>query len=286
MRTVDPSVVQSLIEEIAATEIMPRFCRLEGHDIEMKGVDDPVTVADKAAETLLTRRLKELLPGSEVVGEECCHSDPSILTHFSGDGAVWVIDPVDGTHNFIAGRREFGVMVALVRDKQTVASWIHDPNTGHTLSAELGSGAWLAGEKVRLAGHDPSVRRLLLLGSRIRNILAKPDVAPLIACLPALAIGSAVAFDYARLFSGETLFANSKAPRATALLYRTAKPWDHVPGLLLHSEAGGYAADLSGLPYNREKGRRGLLVAADEAVWNELYAVIKQVIRELIRADS
>jgi fructose-1,6-bisphosphatase/inositol monophosphatase family enzyme len=286
MKADDLAAIQRIIEEVAATEIMPRFRKLQSGDIEMKGVDDPVTVADKAAEESLIARLKDVLPGSSVVGEECCAKDPRILSNFCCDGDVWVIDPIDGTRNFIEGRREFGVMVAHVRRRETVAAWIHDPNSGHTLSAESGSGVWMQGKRMRLAARDPTIPKLVILGSRLRSILNNPEVAPVIAALPALAIGSAAAFDYARLFSGDIFFANSSAPRASFLLYRISKPWDHVPGLFLQAEAEGYSADFYGNPYDMQDGKKGLLLASDRDSWTQIYNTIKPVIGDISLADA
>ncbi len=214
MKPIDLAAIENIIAEVAATEIMPRFRRLEQSDIEMKGVNDPVTVADKAAEEALIARFQDILPGSVIVGEESFAKDTRILSRFSGDEDVWVIDPIDGTRNFIEGRAEFGVMVALVRRKKTVAAWIHDPSSGDTLAAEEGGGVWMRGQKMRLAGHDPKIPRLGIIGSRLRSALSKPRVVPVVAALPALTIGSAAAFDYARMFTGEKLFANSQAPPA------------------------------------------------------------------------
>lgn len=284
--SIDVAKVQSIIAEVAETEIMPRFRNLQNGDVEMKDVDDPVTIADKASERCLTERLMDFLPGSVVVGEETCAQDPGVLSRFCGDDAVWVIDPIDGTRNFIEGRREFGVMVALVRHCETVAAWLHDPNTGHTLTAEKGSGVWLHEHKMRVAGHDPSLPRLAIIGSRLRGFLANPKAAPVIAALPALVIGSAALFDYARLFTGAINFANSDAPRASFLLYRMSKPWDHVPGLFLQQEAKGYSADFEGHPYDMKDGKTGLLVAPDEVAWHHFHEVIRPVLGVLAVSDS
>ena len=286
MKPIDLAAIENIIAEVAATEIMPRFRRLEQSDIEMKGVNDPVTVADKAAEEALIARFQDILPGSVIVGEESFAKDTRILSRFSGDEDVWVIDPIDGTRNFIEGRAEFGVMVALVRRKKTVAAWIHDPSSGDTLAAEEGGGVWMRGQKMRLAGHDPKIPRLGIIGSRLRSALSKPRVVPVVAALPALTIGSAAAFDYARMFTGEKLFANSQAPRATFLLYRMSKPWDHVPGLFLQSESGGYSADLFGDPYDMENGKRGLILAPDLGAWTSLYHAVKPVLGTLVKTDS
>jgi fructose-1,6-bisphosphatase/inositol monophosphatase family enzyme len=191
---------------------------------------------------------------------------------------VWVIDPIDGTRNFIAGNAEFGVMVALVRRGQTIAAWIHDPNTGDTLMAEQGGGVMLRGHKMRLAGLDANIPPAAIIGSRLKKALSKPEVAAVLERLPELVVGSAAAFDYARLFIGDVVFGHSLSPRVGYLLYRQCKPWDHLPGLMMHAEALGYAADFSGAAYNMNASPAGLLVAPNLARWEEFRATVGSVL--------
>ena len=80
---IDSAAVEKIIVEVAAAEIMPRFRKLVEGDIEMKGINDPVTVADKAAERALIARLTSAFPGSVVVGEESFAKDPAILNAFA-----------------------------------------------------------------------------------------------------------------------------------------------------------------------------------------------------------
>ena len=121
-----PKVV-SLIEEVAKQEILPRFRNLQQNEIAYKQPDDPVTVADEGAERILTQRLAEMLPGALVVGEEACSRDPSILSRFSEDRPVFVVDPIDGTRHFAAGRTTFFTMVALIEKNEIIAGFIHHP---------------------------------------------------------------------------------------------------------------------------------------------------------------
>src|ERR1700743_2075316 len=114
MPKIDLKTVDQIIREVAAEQIMPRFRQLAEGDIEMKGVNDPVTVADKEAERVLTERLTAYLPGSVVVGEESFAKDKAIMSHLDNEHPVWIIDPIDGTRNFVAGNPEFAVMIALV----------------------------------------------------------------------------------------------------------------------------------------------------------------------------
>src|SRR5262245_63225070 len=101
---------------------MPRFGKLEPGDVSSKAPGEPVTVADREAESALAAGLTALRPGSVVVGEEAVSADPSLLGRLRQPGEVWVIDPIDGTANFAAGREPFALMVALLRDTVTVAA--------------------------------------------------------------------------------------------------------------------------------------------------------------------
>lgn len=281
MSHIDLEAVQQIISEVGVLEIIPRFRKLADGDIEMKGVDDPVTIADKAAEDVLSRRLTDYLPGSVVIGEESFARNAGIISRFAGDQDVWVIDPIDGTRNFISGVPEFGVMVGLVRRKQTIAAWIHDPSTNDTLMSEKGGGVFLRGHRMRLAAHDKDLPFMGLIGSKLLSILQRPEIAPFMKDVPQVQKGSSAAFDYGRMFAGPVHFADSKEDRAAFLLYRMSKPWDHIPGLCMIAEAGGYAANLKGLPYNIENSRGGLLMAENRERWQELYDAFNPALQHL-----
>ncbi|MGW0584667.1 inositol monophosphatase family protein, partial [Streptomyces sp. NPDC002920] len=100
--------VEDAIRQAAATEIMPRFRQLAAHEIDQKnGPHDLVTDADRRAERYLTEVLGALLPGSVVVGEEAVHADPATYGAIRGDAPVWIVDPVDGTRQFVHGDEGF-----------------------------------------------------------------------------------------------------------------------------------------------------------------------------------
>ena len=114
--------VAGLIREVATTIVLPRFRRLDAEDIQQKSPGDVVTVADHESELALEAGLTRLLPGSEVVGEEAVAADPGVLGRMADRGAVWIVDPLDGTNNFAAGKTPFAVMVALLRGGEPAAS--------------------------------------------------------------------------------------------------------------------------------------------------------------------
>lgn len=279
MPKIDLSKVSDIITEVAVKEIMPRFRKLAEGDVEMKGVNDPVTVADKESERHLTLRFKDYLPGSVVVGEESFATDKSIMSHLDNEQPVWIIDPIDGTRNFVAGKPEFAVMVALVDKRKAVASWIHDPNTGETIMAEKGAGVWMRGKKLKLAAADISPSTVGLVGSRVQKLISDPNIIPHSPDMPKIEIGSCAGFDYPRLFTPEEdeaiTFANAPTTRASFLFYRHTNAWDHVPGMFLHQEGGGYNADWNGQPYNMDNPRAGLLYAPDKQSWDKLHHFFK-----------
>lgn len=271
MTKIDLATVEKIISEVAVSEIMPRFRMLADSDIEMKGINDPVTIADKESERHLTERLKSYLPNSLVVGEESFAKDKSIMANLDSDYPVWIIDPIDGTRNFVAGKPEFAVMVALVQKRAPIASWIHDPNSGDTIMAEKGAGVWLRGKRLKLATSDASVATVGVVGSRVKQLISDPSVMPQGQDVPAIEIGSCAGFDYPRLFTGEATFANASTSRASFLFYRHTNAWDHMPGMFLHQEGGGYSADWSGQPYNMNNALSGLLYASDKPTWLRLH---------------
>ncbi|NUR31589.1 MAG: inositol monophosphatase, partial [Catenulispora sp.] len=117
----------------------------------MKGPLDPVTVADREAEELLRTHLTAFLPGSVVVGEEAVSEDPLLLRALTGEAPVWVVDPIDGTRNFVAGSGRFSTLVSLAVGGVLQASWSYAPVLDRIGTALAGHGAWVDGVPARVA---------------------------------------------------------------------------------------------------------------------------------------
>jgi fructose-1,6-bisphosphatase/inositol monophosphatase family enzyme len=261
--------VGTLLREAAADAILPVFRRLDDAEIEEKAPGEVVTVADRRAERIITDGLLRLLPGSVVVGEEAVAADPNLLTHLRGTAPTWLVDPLDGTANFAAGRRPFAVMVALLFAGVTEASWILDPVADSLLVAQAGAGTYLDGVRVRTVA-DASAPAALR-GAVTTRFLP-----------PALrAATEAGASRLGEVLPGHHCAGQEYRDIATGaqhyvLFWRTL-PWDHVPGALLIREAGGVARRLDGSAYQPADDRAGLLVAANEQIW--------ATVRETLAAD-
>ena len=105
---------------------------------------------DREAETFLESALRAVRPDLPVVGEEAVAADPSVLDVLYPGGSCWLVDPVDGTGNFVRGDPAYGMAIALVERGEAVASWIWQPEFGVGWQAEAGAGTYRNGERVRV----------------------------------------------------------------------------------------------------------------------------------------
>jgi fructose-1,6-bisphosphatase/inositol monophosphatase family enzyme len=257
--------VTEILREAAATEILPRFRALLDGDVSEKAPGELVTIADRAAEAMITRRLRSLID-VPVVGEEATADNPDLVRALRDAPAAWVVDPVDGTANFVAGSVDYAVMAALVRSGTTAAAWILHPATGRTYVAEAGSGAYRDGERlVRApAGTDPAAWRGALF-TRFLQPEARERAEASAKRFATIDAGSKCAgIDYARLIDGELEF----------IRYQRTMPWDHAPGSLLLTEAGGVTRRLDGSAYRPDDDRLGLLNASDAETWKTVLDII------------
>ncbi len=256
-----PSIdrVSSLIREVAKAEILPRFQKLTAGDISEKKPGQLVTTADLEAERILTVQLGDLLPGSVVVGEEGVAAEPGRLDWVGGEEPVWVVDPVDGTQNFADGKPIFGTMVALLIEKRAAAAWIYEPVADRMASAELGSGAFIEGERMRVAA--------AVALDRMRGRLSGGTAKKLDGRVGAIFNERCAAYEYLAIASGAAHFA----------LFRRLNPWDHAPGELLVREAGGFSQRLDGTPYVASEIDASLLLAPNAESWQALKALILEL---------
>lgn len=248
------------IREVSAEHIEPRFRRLAPGEVREKAPGEVVTVADEEAEAVLARRLSALLPGAPVVGEEACARDPRLLRAVTAEWS-WVVDPLDGTNNFVAGSPDWAVMVALLEGGTAVASWIWRPADGAFYEAERGNGVRRNGEPLA-AGDPPSagalrgavLTRFLDDEARFRLEANRDRFARL---TPG---ANCAGVDYPHVAEGIQDF----------VAFRRTLPWDHAPGALLVEEAGGRVRRLDGRRYEpADLAGAGLLVARSGEAWDE-----------------
>lgn len=260
---IDPEKVGALIAEIAEEEILPRFGALEAHDIATKsGPQDFVTAADHAAEARLEKALCGLYPGAGFIGEESAAADPAQVSRLDHErGAFWIVDPLDGTRNFVQGRREFGTIVALIENGELRQGWIYAIPDHACAIASQGDGAtWRDAPMAPVAPSEG-----VLSGYRAMNSMAPAwldRIAPVLKSQFETERARCSAYAYIHLARGERDFAISSR----------INPWDHAAGVLLLNEVGGRAAYLDdGAPYApRLTIGRPLLAAGSKANWAQV----------------
>jgi len=205
---------------------------------------DVVTAVDKESEEFLYGRLHELRPGDGFLGEEGQIQE-------STTGVTWVVDPIDGTVNFLYNMPHYAVSIAAVTGDPTPGSWqveagaVFNPVTGELFHASRGQGSFLGERRLQIATPPPMNLALLATGFAYSTAMRREQVRIL-----AELIGEVR--DIRRMGTASLDLAAVAAGRVDVYFERTLSPWDHAAGELLVTEAGGVIAGIRDLPQGRE----------------------------------
>jgi myo-inositol-1(or 4)-monophosphatase len=230
------------------------------YEVQSKGYDNPVTTADLAADRILRARLTTAFPDDGWLSEET-HDDKARLER----QRVWVVDPLDGTKEFIKGIPEFAVSVALVVAGQAMLGIVHNPSTGELFHALRGGGAYLNDKPIRVT------RRTDMPGSHIpasRSEFGRGEFDGLAVPLKIVPTGS-IAYKLGLVAAG----------RADATWSQGSKhEWDVCAGVLLVEEAGGRVTDLSCQPhrFNQPHPQVNGIVASNGQLHMGIMALIQR----------
>ena len=252
--------VLTAMTSAATAEIMPRWRSLSADEIRTKAHEwDLVTDADVEAEKLLTVALRDILDVT-VVGEEATAANPALLDEVGTGEPCWVVDPVDGTRNFVQGKETFACMIALIDGGRTQAAWITYPTNGSEIHAARGVGAFLDGDRqmVPAPPHPDTLRgavSAVYTGKGADDALL--DRAGVLG--PASPIRFCAGWDYLDIVTGLTDYTS----------FTRTLPWDHAPGALIAEEAGLRSARFDGSEYLPGDGRSGILTA-HPSVWQRV----------------
>ena len=228
--------------------------------VQHKGWDGPVTEADHALDELLHRVL--VRPGEGWLSEET-HDDG----HRIGMERVWVVDPIDGTRGFLAGRPEWCVSVALSVNGAITAAGILNPSAHETFLAAAGDGATLNGDATRVTDHEALTSDVLVLGSRSEIRWGSWNIFKDVQ-FQIRAIGS-IALKMALVAAGEADAVISLEPK---------NEWDVAAGALLVEAAGGIVTDLNGHPmqFNQRNTLVEGVIAAGPRTHNAIRELMKR----------
>jgi len=245
----------------AARGLTRDFGEVEKLQVSMKGPANFVTAADRKAEQVLRDELLTARPGYSFLGEESGRSEGTDQTH------TWIVDPLDGTTNFLHGIPHFAIAIALEREGTIVAGLVYNPISDEMFTAERGKGAFVNDQRLRVANRQrmsdavvacglPHHGRGGLAEFRQEFGLVQEKVAGL------RRFGSA-ALDLAFVAAG----------RFDIYWERNLSPWDMAAGILLVREAGGYVTDCDGQDAMMTKGH---ILAGNDTMHKELLKTLKE----------
>ncbi len=244
----------------AATQAAARirtFFRGE-YEVREKGHGNPVTEADLQANEVLREILGREFPACRWLSEETARD-----AHAYGEEPTWVIDPLDGTADFVAGLPEFAVSVALVSEGRARVAAVVNPATGDIWGAREGAGATRNGRPIRTqASTDLSAEKVLVSRSEHR----RGDLAAYSPRLRLSPVGS-IAYKLCLVASGEGAAVFTMKPRSL---------WDVAGGALVLAEAGGRVTDGAGAPidFHPDRTRVPRIIGAAPGIYEALSRVL------------
>jgi myo-inositol-1(or 4)-monophosphatase len=244
----------------AARSLTRDFREVEKLQVSVKGPGNFVSAADHRAESILREELAKARPGYGFLGEEGGLVAGSDTTH------TWIVDPLDGTTNFLHGIPQFCISIGLERQGTMVAGVIYDPIADELFTAERGKGAFLNDQRLRVAARRDLTEAVFACGlpHRGRGDLAlfRSEFEAIQDKVAGLRRFGAAALDLAWVAAG----------RVDAYWERDISPWDIAAGLLLVREAGGFVTDVNG---NDTMMQTGSIVAGNETMHHELLKLLK-----------
>jgi myo-inositol-1(or 4)-monophosphatase len=244
----------------AGRKLIRDFGELENLQVSMKGPADFVTSADQRTEKILIEELQRARPGYNFLVEE------SGLIEGPDKSHRFIIDPLDGTTNFLHSIPHFAISIGLEREGQLVSAVVYNPVTDEMFTAEKSHGAYLNDKRLRVAARKHLPESLIATGI---PFLGKDGHEPYLQELQAV-MG---ATSGVRRFGAAALdLAYVAAGRFDGFWERGLKPWDMAAGILLVREAGGFVSDLDGGSRALEAGH---ILAANETLHPMLLKLLK-----------
>lgn len=247
--------VKELMRHVGRQIILPTFGHLDTDDIFAKGQNDHVTRIDHESEIYLTVVLSKLLPDCAVIGEEAVAETPALLEKLQQDQPTWIIDPLDGTNNYIKGDPNFAVIIALVQQDQILAGWIYDVIQDQFAWAFAGQGCWYQDQRIvinRKQGQKKLTGSIPYHLNKQWQLVEDRDDLPVNVMQSLSCAGQ----DYLRLLRHEMDF----------VTFKRSNPWDHAAGALIWREAGGEVCNWAVTDiYRPSQKRGGVLASASQA---------------------
>ncbi|MBT4711763.1 MAG: inositol monophosphatase [Alphaproteobacteria bacterium] len=218
----------------AARGLVRDFGEVEALQVSIKGPADFVSAADRKAEEIIREELAAARPKYGFLLEEAGAIDGEDTSN------TWVVDPLDGTTNFLHGIPQFSISIALMRDSKSFAGVIYDPIADEMFWAENGDGAFMNGRRIRVGARRNLEDAVVVTGIPHRGRAGKPGYLEQLAAMMEITSGirrfGSAALDLAWVAAG----------RFDGYWEGGLRPWDMAAGIIIVQEAGGIVTEVSG----------------------------------------
>src|SRR6201994_527439 len=244
----------------AGRSLTREHVEIKNLQVSLKGPANFVSLADKRAEEMIYTDLSKGRPGYGFIGEEGGTREGADKTH------TWIVDPLDGTTNFLHGIPQFAISIALQREGTVIAGVIYNPANDELYTAERGKGAFLNDQRLRVAGRRKLNECVVACGlphiGRGDHELSRAEMTEIQNRVAGLRRFGAAALDMAFVAAG----------RLDGYWERNLQPWDMAAGQIMVREAGG---TVSGIGGHDDALRSGNVVCGNEFVHAELVKILK-----------
>ena len=244
----------------ASKTVIRDFGEIENLQVSLKGPGDFVTNCDKKVEKILIDELLKARPSYSILSEEIGEIN-------NDDSFKWIIDPIDGTSNFLHGVPHFAISVGLEHNKEIICGIIYDPIKDEMFTAEKGNGSYLNNQRMRVSSRSKLEDCMIITGGPRRDsndrdlALKEYNKFSLKVLVPIRKLGSA-ALDMAYVAAG----------RCDGFWQRNLNYWDIAAGIILIKEAGGFVTDFNG---ENEYIQNKTILASNAKINNEMIEVLK-----------
>ena len=251
----------------ASRRLVRDFGEVEQLQVSRKGPGDFVTEADRRTEKILFEELRKARPGFGFLMEE------SGVTEGASANERWIVDPIDGTTNFLHGIPHFAISIAAERDGELVAGIVYEPVRDELFWAEKNEGAYLNRRRIRVSERASLGDALLATGIPFANRPGKASFVPMLRAAMDNTAG------VRRLGAASLDLVYVAAGRYEGYWETGLKPWDIAAGIVIVREAGGMVSEIDGRGNPMESGT---ILAANQ----RLYDPIRKMLMDAARAEG
>tara|TARA_Y100000590_G_scaffold397706_1_gene479433 strand:+ start:1636 stop:2421 length:786 start_codon:yes stop_codon:yes gene_type:complete len=244
----------------AAKSLIRDFGEVEKLQVSIKGPGDFVTATDKKVEKIIIEELQKARPNYSILSEEVGQIQ-------NDDEFRWVIDPIDGTANFLHGIPHFAISIGLEQDKEIICGIIYDPIKDEMFLAEKGNGSYLNNQRIRVSARSKLKNCIIFTGGPRQNAKNKE-----LSLNEYKKFSSILQTPIRKMGSASLDMAYVAAGRCDGFWQRNLNYWDIAAGIILVREAGGFVTDFDG---NAEFLKNETILATNSQINQEMIEVLK-----------